>query len=166
MNKNTSTITSKTISKTTAKTTSNATSTTTSKITSDATSNVTSKTTGKKEIKNVWVLMIYFSGYKDDDCYDVDCRCFAKEELALTAMRSEARRLYKQSNIIQEAEDKYFHEYVDKSSKGIDFGESWGQSDYRREFGFCQVKRAKLEFELNEEDIYDSTDESEDDDSE
>ena len=114
---------------------------------------------------NVWVLMIYFSAYKEDS-HDVDCRCFATKELALTAMRSEARHLYKGSGIIQEADNKYFNEYTDEDTKGIDFGEDWGGSDYRREFGFCQVKRAKLEFELDAKDLYESTDESEDEDSE
>ena len=114
---------------------------------------------------NAWVLMIYFSGYKQD-CYDIDCRCFATEELALTAMRSEARSIYKESDIIQEARDKYFHDYSGKTSKRIDFGENEGESDYRREFGYCQVKRAKVEFELDAKDMYVSTDESEDEDSE
>jgi hypothetical protein len=107
----------------------------------------------------VWVLKICFSKYKGVED-DISCRCFATKELALRAMKSEARHLYKQSGIIQEADDKYFNE----SSMRIDFGESWGTSDYRREFGFCEIERVKLEVELDEKDVYDSTDEEDEDD--
>ncbi|CAG8518570.1 677_t:CDS:2 [Paraglomus occultum] len=119
----------------------------------------TTSTAADKNDTQVWVLMIYFSGYKEVN-YDMRCRCFATEELAQVAMKSEARCLYRLSNIIQEADDKYFYE----TAKRIDFGENRDSSDYRREFGYCQIKRVKLEVELDEKDVFVSTDEGEDDD--
>ncbi|CAG8489835.1 11553_t:CDS:2 [Paraglomus brasilianum] len=124
-----------------------------------STTATTSKATGKdKNNTNVWVLTIYFSGYKSSED-DVSSRCFATRELAEVAMKSEARRLYRLSNIIQEASDKYFDESKDR----IDFGESLDSSDYRREFGYCQIERVKLEVELDEQDVFVSTDEDSDD---
>ena len=62
-------------------------------------------------------------------------------------MRREARRLYKNSGIIQEARDKYFEE----SLMEIRFGEGSGP-DYRNEFGYCKVKPTKLESEESGDD--------------
>ena len=100
------------------------------------------------------MLTIFFSEYKEEE--EVCNRCFVTKELAEVAMKNEARRLYKQSGIIQEADNKYFEE----SENRIDFGESWGESDYRREYGYCQIERVKLEVEV---DVFASTDEEDED---
>ncbi|PKY52570.1 hypothetical protein RhiirA4_408431 [Rhizophagus irregularis] len=73
-------------------------------------------------------------------------------------MRREARRLYKNSDIIQEAEDKYYREYETE----IHFGESEDGPDYRREFGYCEIKSTKLEDKESGDDVPSSTDEDSD----
>ncbi len=73
-------------------------------------------------------------------------------------MRREARHLYKESEIIQGAKDKYFDEY----HKEIHFGESPNSPDYRREFGYCEVQRAELEDEESGDEVPSSTDEESD----
>jgi hypothetical protein len=67
---------------------------------------------------------MFFSPYKATDDSN-DCRCFVSKELAQEAMRREARRLYKNSRIIQGASDKYYYEFEMK----IRFGESEGESE-------------------------------------
>jgi hypothetical protein len=74
-------------------------------------------------------------------------------------MEREARRLYKNSGIIQEDENKYFSE----SPMEIHFGESPDSSDYRREFGFCKIESARLEDEESGDDVPSSTDDESDD---
>lgn len=69
-------------------------------------------------------------------------------------MRREARRLYKNSRCIQEAENKYYHE----CKMEIHFGEGQYGPDYNREFGFCEIKRVKLEDEESGDDVPSSTD--------
>ncbi|CAB5314248.1 hypothetical protein RhiirA5_464830 [Rhizophagus irregularis] len=106
-------------------------------------SQVKAKTLAKTPAKTpaeVWVLSVFFSPYKAVE-YSFESRCFASKKLAQEAMRIEARRLYKNSDIIQEAEDKYYREYEAE----IHFGESEDESDYRREFVYCKIKSAKLE---------------------
>ncbi|RIA86473.1 hypothetical protein C1645_878652 [Glomus cerebriforme] len=107
----------------------------------------------KVNYTKVWVLTIFFSRYKDCDDSNVS-RSFVSKKLALEAMQREARRLYKNSDIIQEAHDKYFNEH----EMEIHFGENPEGSDYRREFGYCKVEPNKLE---NGDDVPESTDESE-----
>nr|CAG8640988.1 12782_t:CDS:2 [Entrophospora candida] len=70
-------------------------------------------------------------------------------KLAKEAMKKEAMSLYKDSEIIQEADDKYF----ERSSREIHFGESRDESDYRREFGFCKIDPVKLEGEESGDDM-------------
>ncbi|CAJ0859660.1 8409_t:CDS:2 [Entrophospora sp. SA101] len=65
------------------------------------------------------------------------------------AMKKEAMSLYKDSEIIQEADNKYF----ERSSREIHFGESRDESDYRREFGFCKIDPVKLEGEESGDDM-------------
>ncbi len=74
-------------------------------------------------------------------------------------MRREARRLYKDSYVIQDAEDKYFYE----GDTIIHFGESEDGPDYRREFGFCEIKRIKLEDEECEDSVSPSSDDESED---
>lgn len=60
------------------------------------------------QLKNkptVWILSMFFSPYKATE-NSIDYRCFVSRKLAQEAIRREARRLYKYSDIIQEAEDK------------------------------------------------------------
>ncbi|CAG8744553.1 2793_t:CDS:2, partial [Dentiscutata heterogama] len=93
------------------------------------------------EVNAVWVLTSFFSRYKYDfEMDEIGQRCFVSEELARTAMKRTAMRLY-QSPIIQEADDKYFEEYESE----IHFGESPETSDYRREFGCCRVELVEIE---------------------
>ncbi|CAG8805575.1 17162_t:CDS:2, partial [Dentiscutata erythropus] len=93
------------------------------------------------EVNAVWVLTTFFSRYKYDfEMEQIDQRCFASEELARTAMKITATKLY-QSPLIQEAHDKYFEEYESE----IHFGERPGESDYRREFGCCRVEFVEIE---------------------
>ncbi|CAG8446511.1 9592_t:CDS:2 [Ambispora gerdemannii] len=84
---------------------------------------------------------------------------FVSKKLAVGAMQREARRLYKNSDLIQESRSKYFEE----SSMEIHFGERPNSDDYRREFGFCKIEPTKLEDEESGDDVPSSTDnESED----
>lgn len=114
-----------------------------------------------KKSYNVWILSMFFSPYKATE-YSIDCRCFISKKLAQEAMRREARRMYKYSDIIQEASNKYYREY----ETVIDFGESEDGPDYRREFGFCEIKPAKLEDEESGDDVPSSTDDEDESDDE
>ncbi|CAJ0640285.1 2473_t:CDS:2 [Entrophospora sp. SA101] len=78
-----------------------------------------------------------------------ESRCFVSMKLAKEAMKKEAMSLYKDSEIIQEADNKYF----ERSSREIHFGESRDESDYRREFGFCKIDPVKLEGEESGDDM-------------
>ncbi|CAG8485139.1 11696_t:CDS:2 [Diversispora eburnea] len=102
--------------------------------------NINKKNERNDEDEMIWVLTIHFSGYKESE-YFIDNRSFKTRKLAEGAMRREAKRLYKGSDIIQKTYDKYFNE----SDKEIHFGESPIESNYRREFGFVQIKPVKLE---------------------
>ncbi|CAI2167003.1 857_t:CDS:2 [Funneliformis geosporum] len=101
----------------------------------------TSRQKDKKDNK-VWILTIVFSPCKAIE-NSIDCRGFVSKNLAKGAMKREAWRLYKNSKIIQGADDKYFN----AKSREVQFGESLGDDDYRREFGFCTIKPLKLENE-------------------
>ncbi|CAG8480125.1 5034_t:CDS:2 [Diversispora eburnea] len=90
-------------------------------------------------------------------------RCFKTKELAEGAMRREAKRLYRDSGIIQEADDKYFDEYDGE----IHFGENPEEIGYRREFGYAQITPVELENTESGDDVPSSTseeDSSDDDD--
>ncbi|POG74977.1 hypothetical protein GLOIN_2v1571589 [Rhizophagus irregularis DAOM 181602=DAOM 197198] len=113
--------------------------------------------TPAKTPAEVWVLSVFFSPYKAVE-YSFESCCFASKKLAQEAMRIEARRLYKNSDIIQEAEDKYYREYEAE----IHFGESEDESDYRREFGYCKIKSAKLEEKKSGDEVPSSTNEDSD----
>ena len=74
-------------------------------------------------------------------------------------MEREARRLYKNSDNIQESRQKYYNEY----NMGIEFGERYNGSDYSREFGYCEIKPAKLEDEESGDEVPSSTDDESED---
>ncbi|CAG8800841.1 4907_t:CDS:2, partial [Dentiscutata erythropus] len=94
------------------------------------------------ELNAVWVLTTYFTKYKEDfEIEEIDQRCFVSEELARRAMKRTAMKLYHQSLIIQEADDKYFEEYETE----IHFGENPESIAYRREFGCCKIELVELE---------------------
>ncbi|CAG8712797.1 8688_t:CDS:2 [Funneliformis caledonium] len=107
----------------------------------------TSRREDKKDTK-AWILTIVFSPYKAVE-NSMDCRGFVSKKLAKGAMKRAAWRLYKNSRIIQKADDKYFK----VRSREIQFGESPGYDDYRREFGFCTIKPLKLESEDSGDEI-------------
>ncbi|CAH1757801.1 2699_t:CDS:2 [Entrophospora sp. SA101] len=107
----------------------------------------TSKVEAKKATI-IWVLTIFFSPYKACENWH-ESRCFVSMKLAKEAMKKEAMSLYKDSEIIQEADNKYF----ERSSREIHFGESRDESDYRREFGFCKIDPVKLEGEESGDDM-------------
>ncbi|PKC57200.1 hypothetical protein RhiirA1_540630 [Rhizophagus irregularis] len=105
----------------------------------------------------VWVLSMFFSPYKAVE-YSIECRCFVSKKLAQEAMRREARRLYKNSGCIQGARNKYYREHETE----IHFGESEDGPDYSREFGYCEIKSAKLEDKESGDEVPSSTDEDSD----
>jgi hypothetical protein len=111
-----------------------------------------------KDGTTVWILTIFFSPYKATNNL-INCRCFVFKELAQEAMRREARRLYKNSGCIQESRNKYYNEYKTE----IHFGEDEDGPDYRREFGFCEIRYAKLEDEESGDDVPSSTDDESED---
>ncbi|CAI2189638.1 7482_t:CDS:2 [Funneliformis geosporum] len=113
----------------------------------------------KKKKVTTWVMTTFFSPYKVVE-YQIDSRCFVSKKLALEAMKRTARRLYKNSEIIQDDEDKYFEEY----SMEIHFGESPSSSDYRREFGFCKVEPTILEDKESGDEVPSSKDDEDEDD--
>ncbi|CAG8597960.1 40336_t:CDS:2 [Gigaspora margarita] len=92
----------------------------------------------KTEINEVWVLSVFHSPYKND--FTLKHRCYASEKDARKAMKEQAMKLYMKP-IIQEETSKYFKEYESE----IHYGESPGESDYRREFGFCRVECLQIQ---------------------
>ncbi|CAG8531066.1 3641_t:CDS:2 [Scutellospora calospora] len=93
-----------------------------------------------EKTSEVWILTIFYSPYKED--FTIKHHCFRSYELARRTMKEVARKLY-QSEIIQEADDKYF----DEDTNEIHFGESPYESDYRREFGYCEIECVEIEDE-------------------
>ncbi|CAB4480635.1 unnamed protein product [Rhizophagus irregularis] len=80
----------------------------------------------------VWVLSMFFSPYKAVE-YSIEC-------------------------CIQYARDKYYREHETE----IHFGESEDGPDYNREFGYCEIKSAKLEDKESGDEVPSSTDEDSD----
>ena len=104
-------------------------------------------------------MTIFFSWYEGEED-SIIVRNFVSKELALGAMKREARRIYKSSAIIQGSRSRYYDEYLTE----IHFGESPDKINYRREYGFCKVELIELEDEESGDEVPSSSDdESEDD---
>ncbi|CAG8678632.1 16450_t:CDS:2 [Racocetra persica] len=105
------------------------------------TSQATKTSQVEAEVNSVWVLTIFYSPYKEDfEIEQIEQRCFLSEERARRAMKKVAKQLYN-SEIIQEADDKYYEEYETE----IHFGENPESTAYRREFGCCKIECVEIE---------------------
>lgn len=85
------------------------------------------------KMATVYVITYIFSRYKEElHDSNINTKVFNNYDKAKEIMEKIAKELYENSEIIQEAEDKYFEEYTDciyfgeNSSYGIGYRSEWG----------------------------------------
>lgn len=91
------------------------------------------------EANYVYVITSIFSGYKEElHDSNINTKVFSDYDKAKEMMKEIAKDLYENSDIIQEADDKYFEEYKDC----IYFGENSQYGiGYRSEWGLVNLKK-------------------------